>query len=134
MCGLSASDPTATVTHGAGERKKAALRESLTAATIRPMIGTIDQYLPSIAAAAARPASAAYASSRVSNERRNHNVVAAHNGISTVFALYLSAWKLKNGTRVSSARPAARFSPSSQRAESTQAIQRPRPATVMARR
>ena len=37
-------------------------------------------------------------------------MVAAHSGISTVFTLNFSAWKLKNGTSVSSARPKTRFS------------------------
>ena len=43
-------------------------------------------------------------------ERRNHSVVAAQAGINTVFTLNFRAWKLKNGTSISSASPATRFS------------------------
>src|SRR5436190_8948895 len=126
--------PAAIVIHGAAERKYAVRRESVTAATASPASSTIDQYLPSIAAPAAAPARAADTRSRSSNERRNHNVVAPHSGISTVLALYFSAWKLKNGTRVSSASPATRFSPSSQRAERIHAIQSVSPARLIASR
>jgi len=51
-----------------------------------------------------------------------------------VFALNFRAWKLKNGTSVSSASPAARFSPSSQRADRIQAIHKASPANVIASR
>ena len=51
------------------------------------------------------------------NERRNHNVVTAHNGISTVLTLNFSAWKLKNGMNVSSAKPTTRFSRSRKSAD-----------------
>ena len=70
------------VTHGAGERKYAARRGSLSAATPSPSSRKIDQYLPYIAAAAKSPASAASNGRRASNERRNHSVVAAHSGSS----------------------------------------------------
>jgi hypothetical protein len=47
-----------------------------------------------MAAAAAIPASAAQPTRRVAKERKNHHVVSAHNGVSTVLALNLMAWKL----------------------------------------
>jgi len=59
-----------------------------------PASSITDQYLPSIAAAAPIPASTAQPGRRVSNERRNHHVAAAHSGVSTVLALNLSARKL----------------------------------------
>ncbi len=69
------------------------------------------QYFASIAAAAARPASAAQPGLRVSKERRKNHVVSAHVGVIAAFALYLMARKLKNGTSVMSASPATRLSP-----------------------
>ncbi len=99
-----------------------------------PSSRKIDQYLPYIAAAAPSPASAASSTRRVANERRNHRVVAAHSGSSTVFTLNLSPWKLKNGTSVSSASPSTRFSPSRNRAQSRQAIHSARPTLTIASR
>src|SRR3954451_3164806 len=88
-CGASASAPTAIVIQGAGERKYAARRRSISAAMARPASRKIDQYFPYIQAAAPRPASAAYPGLRSRYERRNQNVAAAHSGISTVLTLYL---------------------------------------------
>jgi hypothetical protein len=122
------------VTHGAGERKYAARRESLSAATPSPSSRKIDQYLPYMAAAAKSPASAASNGRRVSNERRNHSVVAAHSGSRIVFTLNLRPWKLKNGTSVSNASPTARFSPSRNRADSRHAIHSARATLTMASR
>jgi hypothetical protein len=51
----------------------------------------IDQYLASMAAAAPMPASTAQPTLRVSNERRNHHVANAQNGVNTVLALNLMA-------------------------------------------
>src|SRR2546430_10916035 len=100
------------VSQGAGERKYCARRGSASAAMPSPASRKIDQYFPIMAAAAAAPASAAHTALRVSYERRKNQVVSAHNGISTVLALYFSAWKLKNGMKVSSSSPAIRFSAS----------------------
>jgi hypothetical protein len=133
-CGASASAPAAIVTHGAGEEKYAARRRSMSAAMPRPSSSTIDQYLPYIAAAANSPASAASSTRRVSNERRNHSVVAPHSGSRIVFTLNLSPWKLKKGTSVSSASPITRFSPSRNRAQSRHAIHSARPTLVIASR
>src|SRR5438552_1809546 len=92
-----------------------------TFASIAAKAGKIDQYFPIMAAAAAAPASAAHSALRVSNERTKNQVQSAHSGISTVLALYLSAWKLKKGMKVSSSSPATRFSPSRVRSETRHA-------------
>src|SRR4051794_17042576 len=126
--------PTTSVIHGAGERKYAPRRGSTSAASASPVSKNIDQYLPYIAAAAKRPASAASTRRLLSNERRNMKVVAAQSGISTVLELNFKAWKLKNGTSVSSANPSTRLSPSRKRAERRQAIHSASATLTMARR
>ena len=90
-CGASKTAPTTTVIHGAAERKYAARRGSVSAPSASPASMMIDQYLPSMAAAAPTPASAAQPGRRVSNDSRNHHVVTAQNGVSTELALYFSA-------------------------------------------
>src|SRR5262245_28819471 len=93
-CGASTSAPMAIVTHGAAEQKYWRRRGSTIAASPSPAISEIDQYLPSMAAPAPSPANAANAMLRVSNERRNHQVVAAHSGMSTASTLNFRARKL----------------------------------------
>src|ERR1700744_3605289 len=93
-CGASRTAPTATVIHGAAERKYGARRGSVSAPSASPASMMIDQYLPSMAAAAPAPASAAQAGRRVSNESRNHHAVTAQNGVRIELALYLRARKL----------------------------------------
>src|SRR5437762_9640806 len=114
--------PTTIVIHGAGERKYALRRGSRNAAMASPSSKNIDQYLTYMALAADTPASAASRTRRVSNDRRKAKVVAAQSGMRMVLELNFKALKLKNGTRVRSANPSTRLSPSRKRAESRQAI------------
>src|SRR5690242_6200992 len=108
-CGAIAAAPTAIVTHGAADLKYAARRESSTAARPRPASRKIDQYFPSMASAAHRPASPAQPMLRRSNERRKQKVAAAHNGIKIVLAFIFKAKKLKKGTSMRSASASTRF-------------------------
>ncbi len=100
-----------------------------------PSSRNTDQYLPYIAAAAPSPASAASSTRRVSNERRNHSVVAAHSGISTVFTLNLSRMEIEERHQREQREPHARAFRRRETARmSRQAIHSARPTFTIASR
>src|ERR1700691_1596341 len=94
MCGVSRIIATTSEMWGAGDRKYSSERRSVNEASPKAAIRSTDQYLPSIATEAPIPANTAQPRRRVSNESKNHQVVIAQSGVSTVLALNLSACRL----------------------------------------
>src|SRR4029077_13405804 len=93
-CGATAPKNTATATHGAAERKYARRLGCVNAASASAASRNADQYFDSIAAAAARPASAAQLACRVSSARSIAHIASAQSGINTEFWSNLSPRKL----------------------------------------
>ena len=79
---------------------------------MKPRMRKIDQYLVSIAMAAATPAIAPHSRLRSANERRKQYDAAAQTGISSALELNLSGWKLKPGENISNVSASARLWPS----------------------
>ena len=76
---------TAALTQSARERRKASRRRSNKTATAMAASRNIDQYLTSMAAAAASPSTAAQPLRRVSSARMSASIASDHNGISAEF-------------------------------------------------
>src|ERR1043166_5026015 len=87
----------------------------------------MDQYLVSIATAAATPAITPHSRLRSANERRKQYDAAAQTGISSALELNLSGWKLKAGANISKGSASARLWPSTYRAAISQANHRVTP-------